>query len=87
MSVLKLRASDLETRRALLRPYGAGLLPDRYHRAYALGYCLAPLTGLRAVQGTTTTRRGEVGIEAQTRVQNVEAPVSALTRGATLWRR
>src|ERR1035437_6302443 len=34
-------------RRAFLRPYGAGASLGRSHRAYALGYFLAPLTGLR----------------------------------------
>src|ERR1022692_5006799 len=34
-------------RRAFLRPYGAGVSLGRSHRAYALGYFLAPLTGLR----------------------------------------
>src|ERR1022692_2254850 len=34
-------------RRAFLRPYGAGVSLGRCHRAYALGYFLAPLTGLR----------------------------------------
>src|ERR1035437_5031724 len=36
-------------RRAFLRPYGAGASLDRSHRAYALGYFLVPLTGLRTV--------------------------------------
>ena len=31
-----------------LRPYRAGVVLDRFHRAYALGYSLAPLTGLNA---------------------------------------
>jgi len=34
-------------RRAVLRPYGAGASLGRSHRAYALGYFLVPLTGLR----------------------------------------
>src|ERR1035437_5220122 len=34
-------------RRAFLRPYGAGASLGRSHRAYALGYFLVPLTGLR----------------------------------------
>src|ERR1035437_4494218 len=34
-------------RKAFLRPYGAGASLGRSHRAYALGYFLAPLTGLR----------------------------------------
>src|ERR1019366_4529050 len=34
-------------RKAFLRPYGAGASLGRPHRAYALGYFLAPLTGLR----------------------------------------
>src|ERR1019366_4647355 len=34
-------------RRAFLRLYGAGASLGRSHRAYALGYFLAPLTGLR----------------------------------------
>src|SRR5664280_1103532 len=34
-------------RKAFLRPYGAGASLGRSPRAYALGYFLAPLTGLR----------------------------------------
>src|SRR5450759_3021161 len=37
-------------RRAFLRPYGAGASLGRSHRAYALGYFLVPLTGLRTEQ-------------------------------------
>ena len=44
------RVIDLRTRNAFLRPYGACVFPDRFHRAYALGYFLAPLTGLGIVQ-------------------------------------
>ena len=44
------RAIDLRVRSAVLRPYGAGGFPERFHRAYAVGYFLAPLTGLGIVQ-------------------------------------
>src|SRR5450759_4554561 len=55
------------TRRAFLRPYGAGASLGRSHRAYALGYFLVPLTGLR-------TAHAQDWPDAQTRVENVETP-------------
>src|ERR1035437_6199047 len=61
-------------RRAFLRPYGAGASLGRSHRAYALGYFLAPLTGASNRARTRLARREELGIKAQTLVENVETP-------------
>src|ERR1035437_234834 len=63
-------------RRACLRPYGAGASLGRSHRAYALGYFLVPLTGASNRARTRLARREELGIKAQTRVENVETPVA-----------
>src|ERR1035437_7832817 len=68
-------------RRAFLRPYGAGASLGWSHRAYALGYFLVPLTGLRTAH-TRLARREELGIKAQTGVENVETPGPGLFSSA-----
>jgi len=54
---LVLDTSFIGVRQTPLRPYGAGVSADRFHRACALGYFPAPLTGLGVVQ-TQEQRRG-----------------------------
>src|ERR1035437_6580202 len=70
-------------RKAFLRPYGAGASLGRSHRAYALCYFLVPLTGASNRARTRLARREELGIKAQTRVENVETPGRRLRVCAT----
>src|ERR1019366_7791803 len=75
-------------RRAFLRPYGAGASLGRSHRAYALGVPQGLRPGLfsSAPNGasnrarTRLARRDDLGIKAQTRVENVETPGPSFAR-------
>ena len=73
------RAIDFRIRRAFLRPSGAGMSPDRFHRAYALGHFPAPLTGLE-IRRTRTAASRRARHRGAGLAENVETPGAGRAR-------
>src|ERR1039457_6799170 len=70
-------------RRAFLRPYGAGVSLGRSHRAYALGYFLAPLTVLRT---THAQDWHDAKNSASKRRRGLKAPAPPRAKGRNMRR-